>query len=262
MKLIEEKEMIRTVEETNAKLEANLKAAESKAETLSKELSVEKDTMRTIAEMNAKLEAKMKSNKKADKKEAQDAAEKFQRALDIVQQKLAAEKEITAQLHGLQVQLEESEQQLVSTFKSRDSLFEKLEEINGHNSDLKKNLAKSEENQDLLLQRINKLLERLDDKDAALSKITMEKSELFETLTASERLNTQLSSEIEALKNEQPKKSEEMNKLLDRLDESRRLLTVATAEKDQLRSMYGEYFIMVALSTYNPARIISQRLTT
>jgi chromosome segregation ATPase len=219
----------------------NLKAAESKAEALNKELIEEKDTTAKIAEMNAKLEAKMKSNKKSDKKEAKEAAEKFQNALNIVQQQLAAEKKITAELKGLQGRLEETEQQLLTTIKSRDFLTEKLEEVIGFNTDLKKDLAESKESQAHLLDRTNKLLERLDDKDNALSKINMEKLALVESLTATQGLNTQLTSEIKVLTTERSKIDAEVNKLLNRLEENQRLLTVATVEKDQLRSMYGEY---------------------
>jgi chromosome segregation ATPase len=224
-----------------AKLMNDLKAAESKAEALSKELTEEKDTTTKIAEMNAKLESKMKSNKKSDKKEAKEAAEKFQNALDIVQQQLAAEKEITAKLKGLQGRLEETEQHLLTAINSRTDLTEKLQEINGLNTDLKKDLAESKESQLHVLDRMNKLLERLDEKDDALSKITMEKSALFENLTATQGLNTQLTSEIKALTNELSKNDAEVNKFLNRLEENQRLLTVATAEKDQLQSMYGEY---------------------
>ena len=224
-----------------AKLMNDLKAAESKAEALSKELTEEKDTTTKIAEMNAKLESKMKSNKKSDKKEAKEAAEKFQNALDIVQQQLAAEKEITAKLKGLQGRLEEAEQHLLTAINSRTDLTKKLQEINGLNTDLKKDLAESKESQLHVLDRMNKLLERLDEKDDALSKITMEKSALVENLTATQGLNTQLTSEIKALTNERSKNDAEVNKFLNRLEENQRLLTVATAEKDQLRSMYGEY---------------------
>jgi len=224
-----------------AKLMDDLKAAESKAESLSKELIEEKGTTTKIAEMNAKLEVTMKSNKKSDKKEAKEAAEKFQNALNIVQQQLGAEKEITAKLKGLQGRLEETEHQLLTTIKSRTVLTEKLQEINGLNTDLKRDLAQSKESQVHILDRMNKLLERLDDKDAALSKITMEKSALVENLTATRGINTQLTSEIKALTNERPKNDAEVNKLRNSLEENQRLLTVATAEKDQLRSMYGEY---------------------
>jgi chromosome segregation ATPase len=257
--LTEEKDTTTKIAEMNAKLESelkstkksnkqeisklmnDLKAAESKAEAISKELTEEKDTTTKIAEMNAKLESKMKSNKKSDKKEAKEAAEKFQNALDIVQQQLAAEKEITAKLKGLQGRLEEAEQHLLTAINSRTDLTKKLQEINGLNTDLKKDLAESKESQLHVLDRMNKLLERLDEKDDALSKITMEKSALFENLTATQGLNTQLTSEIKALTNERSKNDAEVNKFLNRLEENQRLLTVATAEKDQLRSMYGEY---------------------
>jgi chromosome segregation ATPase len=257
--LTEEKDTTTKIAEMNAKLESelkstkksnkqeisklmnDLKAAESKAEAISKELTEEKDTTTKIAEMNAKLESKMKSNKKSDKKEAKEAAEKFQNALDIVQQQLAAEKEITAKLKGLQGRLEEAEQHLLTAINSRTDLTKKLQEINGLNTDLKKDLAESKESQLHVLDRMNKLLERLDEKDDALSKITMEKSALFENLTATQGLNTQLTSEIKALTNELSKNDAEVNKFLNRLEENQRLLTVATAEKDQLQSMYGEY---------------------
>jgi chromosome segregation ATPase len=88
---------------------------------------------------------------------------------------------------------------------------------------------------------MNKLLERLDDKDNALSKINMEKLALVESSTASQGLNTQLTSEIKVLTTERSKIDAEVNKLLNHLEENQRLLTVVTVEKDQLWSMYGEY---------------------
>ena len=87
---------------------------------------------------------------------------------------------------------------------------------------------------------MNKLLERLDDKDNALSKINMEKLALVESSTATQGLNTQLTSEIKVLTTERSKIDAEVNKLLNHLEENQRLLTVATVEKDQLRSMYGD----------------------
>ena len=176
-----------------------------------------------------------------DMAELEQQKHDLENALNIVQQQLAAEKKITAELKGLQGRLEETEQQLLTTIKSRDFLTKKPEEVIGFNTDLKPDLAESKESQAHLPDCMNKLPERLDDKDNALSKINMEKLALVESSTATQGLNTQLTSEIKVLTTERSKIDAEVNKLLNRLEENQRLLTVATVEKDQLRSMYGEY---------------------
>lgn len=227
-----------------ASMEETHKAAvfdlDSKAEALRKELKQEKDTVMQIAESNAKVEAKMKSEKKAAAKESKELAEKFKHDLELVQKQLAGEKINTAQLQGLQGRLEVTEQQLVAAAKRRDDLAVMLEELRGLNAGLNKEVAESKENQAQLLVRIKNLDGRLDEKDAALSSITNEHSELVEKLTSTQECNSQLTSKIKGMQDDTAKNDIELHKLLDRMEETQHLLATATAEKDQVRTMYDD----------------------
>ena len=96
---------------------------------------------------------------------------------------------------------------------------EKLGEVHGVNAALKTEVAESKTSQAELLNRVNKLLERLDEKDDALTNVNNEKSQLVENVTETEGTNDTLKSEVHVLKDSQVKASKELIKLLDRMEE-------------------------------------------
>lgn len=118
--------------------------------------------------------------------------EKFQQELQDMMKQLNAEKEITVQLKALQERLDETEGHLSTSIKRRDDLSEKLDELQSVNAALKTDVAESKIEQSALLNRVNKLLERLDEKDNVLSKVQGEKSALVERYSETQGLYKQL----------------------------------------------------------------------
>jgi len=95
-------------------------------------------------------------------------------------------------LKALQERLDETEVDLSTSIKRRDDLSEKLDELQSVNAALKTDVAESKIEQSALLNRVNKLLERLDEKDNALSKVHDERSALVERCSETEGLYKQL----------------------------------------------------------------------
>ena len=118
--------------------------------------------------------------------------EKFQQELQDMMKQLNAEKEITVQLKALQERLDETEGHLSTSIKRRDDLSEKLDELQSVNAALKTDVAESKIEQSALLTRVNKLLERLDEKDNVLSQVQDEKSALVERFSETQGLYKQL----------------------------------------------------------------------
>jgi len=92
--------------------------------------------------------------------------------------------------------LDETQQHLSDTTKQKE-MAEKLGEMQVINDALKAEIAESRRNQAELLNHVIKLLERLDEKDSALSNVTMEKNELLEKVTKVTGLNKSIESEIQ-----------------------------------------------------------------
>lgn len=103
-------------------------------------------------------------------------------------------------LKVLQERLDETEHQLEATNKQKEELVKKLGEMQGVHDALKTEVAESKTSQAELLNRVNKLLERLDDKDDILSNVNEEKHDLVNKLTKVEASNSHLESEVQSLK--------------------------------------------------------------
>ncbi len=100
--------------------------------------------------------------------------------------------------------LDNTERHLTVTTKQKEEMLEKLGEMQSVNDKLKAELSESRRNQEGLLANVNKLLERLDEKerrlgekDNVLSSMTLEKNELVQKLAMATEQNKQIFSDVE-----------------------------------------------------------------
>mmetsp|Transcript_38642 Transcript_38642/g.70857 ORF Transcript_38642/g.70857 Transcript_38642/m.70857 type:complete len:330 (-) Transcript_38642:400-1389(-) len=89
------------------------------------------------------------------------------------------------------------QEKLSSATTKQKEMAEKLSEMQGVNDALKTEIAETKGSHAKLLNHVNKLLERLDEKDTVLSNITMEKNELVEKVAKATGLNNRIESDIQ-----------------------------------------------------------------